>query len=85
MTNKKKQTTGSGLKKRRQQRGKGVMFLNNPKQLIKKIELIVGEIVAGNTSIDMRNMGVYILDTLLKMATINPSQYDKLYKKYFNI
>ena len=77
-------TTGSGLKKRKQ-RGKGVVFFNDPNQLLKKLELIIGEVVAGNTSIDMRNMGVHILDTLLKIATINPSQYDKLYKKYFKI
>ena len=74
------QTTGSG-----QQRGKGVVFFNDPNQLLKKLEFIVGEIVAGNTSIKMRNMGVNILDKLLKTATINPSQYGKLYKKYFPI
>ena len=29
------------------------MFFNDPKQLPKKLELIVEEILAGNTSIDM--------------------------------
>ena len=66
---------GSGMKK---QKGGNVIFFNKPKEL-------VGEILAGNTSIDMRNMGVSILDTLLKMSTINRSQYGKLYKKYFKI
>ena len=70
----KKQTTGSGLRKRRQQRGNGVVFFNDPNQLLKKLELIIGEIVAGNTSVDMRNMGVHILDTLLTISSINPSQ-----------
>ena len=61
------------------------MFFNNPKQLLKKLELIIGEIMAGNTSIEMRNMGVAILDTLLKALAINKSQHAKLYKLYFNI
>ena len=73
---------GSGRKK---QKGGNVIFFNKPKELIKKLDLIIGEILAGNTSIDMRNMGVSILDTLLKMSTINKSQYGKLYKQYFKI
>ena len=71
---------GSGNK-----RGGNVIFFNDPKQLLKKSEFIVGEILASNTSIQMRNMGVPMLDTLLKMSTMNRSQYDKLYKKYFKI
>ena len=73
---------GSGMKK---QKGGNVIFFNKPKELIKKLDLIVGEISAGNTSIDMRNMGVSILDTLLKMSSINKSQYGKLYKQHFKI
>ena len=60
-------------------------FFNNPKQLLKKLELIIGEIMAGNTSIDMRNMRVAILDTLLKTSAINKAQHAKLDKSYFNI
>ena len=66
-------------------RGGNVVFFNDPKQLLKKLELIVGEILAGNASIDMRNMGVAILDLLLKASAINRSQYDKLYKMYCKI
>ena len=58
----------------KKQRGGNVVYFNDPKQLLKTLELIVGEILAGNTSVDMRNMGVSILDTLLK-----------IYKKYFKI
>ena len=64
--------------------GKGIMFYNNPKELLKKLEIILGEMVAGNTSIKMRNMGVQILDILLKTKIINKSQHKKLYN-YFNI
>ena len=72
---------GRGFK----QRGGSVIFFNDPKQLIKKLELIIGEVIAGNTSIEMRNMGVSILDKLLKIATINRSQYNKIYNNYFKI
>ena len=77
---------GSGIKgRRRKQRGGNVKFFNDPNQLLKKLELIIGKILAGNTSIKMRNMGVNILDTLLKIATINRSQYNKIYNNYFKI
>ena len=72
---------GSGLKKR----GGNIMFFNDVKQLLKKLELIVGEILAGNTSIEMRNTGVAILDMLLKTSTLNKAQHEKLYKTYFKI
>ena len=78
--------TGSGIRGRgRKQRGGNVMFFNDPNQLLKKLELIIGEVLAGTTSIKMRNMGVNILDTLLKIATINRSQYNKIYNNYFKI
>ena len=75
---------GSGINGRKQHGG-NVIFFNEPKKLLKKLELIIGSLNAGNTSIQMRNTGVNILDTLLKMATINRSQYKKLYNQYFKI
>ena len=79
--NKVKMMEGSGLKKR----GGNIVFFNDVKQLLKKLELIVGEISAGNTSIEMRNTGVAILDMLLKTSKINKAQHEKLYKTYFKI
>ena len=79
--NKVKTMEGSGLKKR----GGNIVFFNDVKQLLKKLELIVGEILAGNTSIAMRNTGVAILDMLLKTSKINKAQHEKLYKTYFKI
>ena len=79
--NKVKTMEGSGLKKR----GGNIVFFNDVKQLLKKLELIVGEILAGNTSIEMRNTGVAILDMLLKTSKINKAQHEKLYKTYFKI
>ena len=72
---------GSGIKKR----GGNIVFFNDAKQLLKKLELIVGEILAGNTSIEMRNTGVAILDMLLKTSKINKAQHEKLYKTYFKV
>ena len=79
--NKVKTMEGSGLKKR----GGNIVFFNDAKQLLKKLELIVREILAGNTSIEMRNTGVAILDMLLKTSKINKAQHEKLYKTYFKI
>ena len=60
-------------------------FFDDVKQLLKKLDLIVGEILAGNTSIEMRNTGIAILDMLLKTSKINKAQHEKLYKTYFKI
>ena len=79
--NKVKMMKGSGIKKR----GGNIVFFNDVKQLLKKLELITGEILAGNTSIEMRNTGVAILDMLLKTTKINKAQHEKLYKTYFKI
>ena len=79
--NKVEMMKGSGLKNR----GGNIVFFNDVKQLLKKLELIVGEILAGNTSIEMRNTGVAILDMLLKTSKINKAQHEKLYKTYFKI
>ena len=79
--NKVEMMKGSGLKKR----GGNIVFFNDVKQLLKKLELIVGEILAGNTSIEMRNTGIAILDMLLKTSKINKAQHEKLYKTYFKI
>ena len=46
---------GSGL--RRGQRGRGAYFFNDAKEMLQKFTLIIAEMEAGNTSIDMRNMG----------------------------
>ena len=65
------------------QKGRGVVFYNNPQELLKKLALILGEMEAGNTSLEMRNMGQTILDTLLENKSINKTAYQKLVKKYF--
>ena len=73
-----KSIKGSGLKRG----SKSVDFLN-PKEALKKLELIVGSIGAGNNSIELRNTGVAILDILARHYIINKSQYNKIYKNFF--
>ena len=75
-----KTVKGSGLK-----RGGRIQFFNNPAEMIKKLELIIGSMVAGNNSIELRNTGVAILDILLKNSILNKLQYNKIYKNYFNV
>ena len=70
---------GKGVRRK----GRGVVFFNNPQELLKKLAMILGEMEAGNTSIKMRNMGQTILDTLLENKSINKTAYGKLVKKYF--
>ena len=77
-----KDVKGSGLK-RKTKRGGQVMFFNDPKEMLKKLELIVGSMVAGNNSIELRNTGAALLDILLKNSILNRSQYNKIYKNYF--
>ena len=77
-----KSIKGSGLKKKTK-RGGQVMFFNNPTEMIKKLELIIGSMIAGNNSIELRNTGVALLDILLRNSILNRSQYNKIYKNYF--
>ena len=92
-----KNIKGSGLKKKRggqrQSRsadqsktgsGAQVMFFNNPTEMMKKLELVIGSMAAGNNSIKLRNMGVALLDMLFRNSTLNRSQYNKMYRNYFN-
>ena len=60
-------------------------FYNDAKEVLQKLTLIIGEIEAGNTNIQMRNTGQSILDTLLRSKALNKSQYQKLAKKYFRV
>ena len=73
-----KSIKGSGI-----QRGRGAYFFNDAKEMLQKLTLIIAEMEAGNTSIDMRNVGQTILDALFRSKHLNKVQYGKLVKKYF--
>ena len=78
-----KNIKGSGLKKKRG--GAQVMFFNNPSEILKKLELVIGSMAAGNNSIELRNTGVALLDILLRKSVLNRSQYNKMYRNYFYV
>ena len=88
-----KSIKGSGRKQRgrgqrsnlrlRPQRGRGAYYFNDAKGMLQKLTLIIAEMEAGNTNLQMRNMGQSILDALLHAGHINKQQYQKLVKKYF--
>ena len=63
--------------------GGNLILYRNPKDLLEKLELIIGEISAGNTNINMYNTGVEILDVLLKNQVINRLQHERIFKNYF--
>ena len=73
---------GSGM---RRKKGGSIRFFSNPKELLKKLEVIIGSILAGNTNREIRNTGVEILDLLLKEGVINRSHHEKLFKNYFKL
>ena len=78
-----KQKFKKGKKGKGLQRGRGAYFFNDAKEMLQKLTLIIAEMEAGNTSLQMRNMGQSILDALLHSGHINKQQYQKLVKKYF--
>ena len=75
--------SGMGRSTGRQTKRGGNAFFINPDNAIKKLQLIVGSIEAGNNSIELRNMGVAILDILLKNNIINKPVYNNFYKNFF--
>ena len=83
-----KSIKGSGLRRsvggqRPKTKRGGNAFFINPDDAIKKLQLIVGSIEAGNNSVELRNMGVAILDILLKNNIINKPVYNNFYKNFF--
>ena len=51
--------------------------------LLDRLELLVSSIEAGNTSDEVVNEGMSILDTLLENRQITEEQHEGIYRKYF--
>ena len=62
--------------------GSGVVYYNNPKDLLSRLELLGGSMSAGNDSNDVREEFVNITHILNKLNVINNKQMNDLLKEY---
>ena len=60
--------------------GSGVVYYNNPADLLKRLELLGGFILAGNNGV--KNGFSKIADTLNKLGVLNNNQLNRLLKEY---
>ena len=62
--------------------GSGVVYYNNPQDLLSRLELLGGSMSAGNNSNDVREEFVNIVHVLNKLNVINNNQVNDLLKNY---
>ena len=62
--------------------GSGVVYHNNPKDLLSRLELLGGSMSAGNNSSDVREEFVKIVHRLNKLNVIDNKQVNDLIKEY---
>ena len=62
--------------------GSGVVYYNNPQDLLSRLELLGGSMSAGNNSSDVREEFVNIVHMLNKLNVINNNQVNDLLKYY---
>ena len=62
--------------------GSGVVYYNNPQDLLSRLELLGGSISAGNDSSDVRQEFANIVHLLNKLNVIDNKQVNDLMKEY---
>ena len=62
--------------------GSGVKFFSDPNDLMTRMELLVGEMNAGNDSTDVRDEFVEIVHMLHKLGLIDVGQLNSLLEEY---
>ena len=62
--------------------GSGVVYYNNPQDLLSRLELLGGSMSAGNNSSDVRQEFVKIVHMLNKLKVINNKQMSDIMKEY---
>ena len=62
--------------------GSGVVYYNNPKDLLSRLELLGGSIVAGNNSKTVKEEFMKIAHILNKLKIIDSTQLNDLIKSY---
>ena len=68
--------------KKYQKIGSGVKFFSDSNDLFTRMELLVGEMSAGNNSTDVRDEFIEIVHVIHKLGLINVGQLNSLLKKY---
>ena len=63
----------------------GQIYFTSPEDLMKRLTLLTGTRVAGNTNLELRNEISEILDHLLKNEKISKKQYDGYIQKHMKI
>jgi hypothetical protein len=59
------------------------IYYQKPEELLNKLDIVTGEIKAGNNNKSIVNDGIEILDTLLKNSAITHDQHKTIYRKFF--
>ena len=62
--------------------GSSITYYNDPNQLADRLKILIGGIVAGNTSPVIINDMAQINDELLRIGAIDQSLHEKFFKKY---
>ena len=64
--------------------GSSVTYYNNANDLVDRMKILIGSVVAGNNSPVIRNDLSQINDELLRINTIDKSLHEKFYQKYLS-
>ena len=62
--------------------GSGVVYYNDPNELVERMKILVGSMAAGNNSPVIKNDLATINDEFLKIGAIDKRTHEKFYKKY---
>lgn len=62
-------------------KGYGIRFYKSPSELCDRLYLIIGSKQAGNSSVSLKNEGLEIVNTLLKLKVISKPEYKLLMQK----
>jgi hypothetical protein len=63
------------------QHGTGLKHYKNVRELIDRLEILMGQMTAGNDSVDIQNEAIDIVDKLLEEKKISRIDHEKLYGK----
>ena len=64
--------------------GTGFIYYKNAKDLIDRLDILMGQMRAGNDAVDVQNEGLAILDKLLQQKKISSEDHEKLYEKIYS-